>query len=199
MMITLRRIFKYLGFGVSLVLVSPLILIVRVEGVVKGREGLYNCVGTCLSLIPGTIGSFLRRGFYFGTSKKCSWDVSIEFGSFFAHREVVIGRNVGIGAYSIIGCTEIGDNVLIGSRVSIPSGKYQHLGQNGEVTHEEVRRESIKIGRESWIGEGAIVLSDVGEKCIVSAGSVVMRPLPNNYMASGNPARLLNRQDFGKR
>jgi acetyltransferase-like isoleucine patch superfamily enzyme len=49
----------------------------------------------------------------------------------------------------------------------------------------------IRIGRDTWIGNGAIVLANVGSKCVVGAGSVVVSELPDLAIAAGNPARVL--------
>ena len=42
-----------------------------------------------------------------------------------------------------------------------------------------------------WIGEGAIVMADVGEGAIISAGAVVVTPIPKGAVAGGNPAKIL--------
>jgi maltose O-acetyltransferase len=51
----------------------------------------------------------------------------------------------------------------------------------------------ISIGRNVWIGAGAIVGPGVtvGENSIVGAGSVVLRDVPANVVAVGNPCRVL--------
>jgi len=49
----------------------------------------------------------------------------------------------------------------------------------------------VIVGRDAWIGIGAIILSGVtvGEGSVVSAGSVVTREVPPRYLVAGNPAR----------
>ena len=51
----------------------------------------------------------------------------------------------------------------------------------------------IRIGRNVWIGAGAIVLPGVtiGDGTVVGAGSVVTKDLPENVVAVGNPCRIL--------
>ena len=49
----------------------------------------------------------------------------------------------------------------------------------------------MTIGRDSGIGDRAIVMADVGEQSIVGAGSVVTRPVPARTVVVGNPAREL--------
>jgi maltose O-acetyltransferase len=50
----------------------------------------------------------------------------------------------------------------------------------------------VRIGRNAWIGGGAIVLPGVtiGDDALVGAGSVVTRDVPAGATVFGNPARL---------
>jgi len=50
----------------------------------------------------------------------------------------------------------------------------------------------IRIGRNVWIGGGAIILRGVsiGDDAVIGAGSVVTRDVPAGVTAFGNPARL---------
>ena len=50
----------------------------------------------------------------------------------------------------------------------------------------------VSIGRNVWIGGGAIILPGItiGDDAIIGAGSVVTRDVPAGATAVGNPARL---------
>ncbi|MNL86126.1 Galactoside O-acetyltransferase [compost metagenome] len=50
----------------------------------------------------------------------------------------------------------------------------------------------VSIGRNAWIGAGAIILPGVtvGDDAIIGAGSIVTRDVPAGRTAVGNPARL---------
>ena len=52
-------------------------------------------------------------------------------------------------------------------------------------------REPVVIGRNVWIGAGAIILPGVhiGEGCVVAAGSVLSQSTGKNEVWIGNPAR----------
>ncbi|WP_286202790.1 DapH/DapD/GlmU-related protein [Burkholderia sp. THE68] len=50
----------------------------------------------------------------------------------------------------------------------------------------------IRIGRNVWIGAGAIILPGVtiGDDALIGAGSIVTRDVPAGMTAVGNPARI---------
>jgi maltose O-acetyltransferase len=50
----------------------------------------------------------------------------------------------------------------------------------------------VRIGRNVWIGGGAIILPgvDIGDDAIIGAGSIVTRNIPAGATAFGNPARV---------
>lgn len=52
---------------------------------------------------------------------------------------------------------------------------------------------NIYIGRNVWIGAGAVILPGVtiGENTVIGAGSVVNKDIPANVVAVGNPCRVL--------
>jgi len=143
-----------------------------------------------LAVVPGMPGVYLRAAYYRFALTSCSWEVHIGFGSIFSHRDAILGGRVSMGNYCIIGHARIGSGARIGSRVSIPSGKRQHFDDQGRLASID-RFEQVRIGENVWIGEGAIVMADVGNECVISAGAVVVQPITDNHLAGGNPARIL--------
>jgi virginiamycin A acetyltransferase len=157
-----------------------------------GNERAFDFSAKLLSLVPGRIGQYIRTAFYKMTLAECHYDLLVGFGSFFAHPTARAARRVGMGSFTIVGTANIGEGVLIGSRVSVLSGKYQHGGfLHGAPPSAEGHFETVTIGAGSWIGEGAIVMASLGQHCMVSAGSVVTKPAPDRVVAVGNPARFL--------
>ncbi len=57
----------------------------------------------------------------------------------------------------------------------------------------------IRIGRNCWLGAGAVVVPGVtiGDNVVVGAGSVVARDLPSNVVTAGSPCRIL--REVGER
>ncbi|MBI4997770.1 MAG: acyltransferase [Rhodocyclales bacterium] len=144
-----------------------------------------------VALVPTIAGVVLRGAFYFGTLDECNWEVHVGFGTIFSHRAARLARHVSVGAYCVLGQVHIGAGAKIGSHVSVPSGKRQHLNRNGELC-EQGSYDTVRIGEQAWIGDGAIVVADVGHHCIVGAGAVVSDPVPPMRIAVGNPARMLD-------
>lgn len=181
-------------FGVCLILVSPLIFLAWLEKTLSRNEGVFTSLSQLLSLIPGRLGSHLRAAYCYATLEDCSWETHIGFGSIFTHRGARLAANVSMGAYCVIGHATLGEGVMMASRISIPSGKRQHFDDAGRLTAEP-RFERVAIGRETWVGEGAIILADVGSQCVVSAGAVVIRQMPDACLIAGNPAQVIRELD----
>lgn len=186
----MRQRIKLLIFGVAALLVSPLILAAMLERSSFKREGVFVGISQFLSLLPGTVGVYLRAAFYWATLQRCHWEIHVGFGSFFTHRGATLGKNASMGAYCVIGHADIGPAVMMASRISIPSGKRQHFDDLGRISADP-RFDRVAIGPRTWVGEGATVMADVGQDCIVCAGAVVTNPMPDRALIGGNPARLL--------
>jgi acetyltransferase-like isoleucine patch superfamily enzyme len=154
-------------------------------------EVLFTFWTHSVALIPGFLGILLRRGFYSLTLDGCSLNVNIGFGTIFSHRAVVIGDHVSIGNYAVIGSARIGKGCEIASRVSITSGKNQHQkAPDGSWTPFNTKAaDQVIVGQNVWIGEGAIIMSNIGDGCLIAAGAVVSSETPANVIAAGNPAR----------
>lgn len=196
-----RRFLKRLVFGACLVVASPMILVAWVEKRIGKGEGAFVCLSQLLALIPGLGGTYLRGAYYYGSLEKCSWQVHVGFGTVFTHRGACLGTYVSMGSYCVIGHACIGDKVMMASRISIPSGRRQHIDESGRLSSEP-RFDRVNVGSGSWIGEGAIIMADVGEHCIVSAGAVVVNDMPRACLLAGNPAtvvRALNHDVNGLR
>jgi len=184
-----------------MLLTWPLFISSRLAHRWFGNEEVFDFSAKLLSLIPGRLGAFLRLSFYIPTLERCEYDLAMDFGSFFSHPQVRVGPRVVIGAYSIIGTTDLEGDILIASRVSILSGKYQHgsgLKQDAGTSRDQtdLHFDRVHIGRGCWIGEGAVVMASVGQGSVVAAGAVVAKPAPEKVIAAGNPARFIKIGEF---
>ncbi len=189
----IRKFIKSLLYYVVTVLYLPFHIPYFVIGLLSGYDDIFRSYSQILSLIPGMIGARLRGAFYFLTLEECSLEVTIDFGTFFVWRGCRIGRNVYIGARCIISYADIGQDTLIGSHVNILSGKEQHTATDITVPIrlQGGKRTKIRIGQDCWLGNGAVVMANVGDKSIVAAGSVVVNEVEPLSIVGGNPARVI--------
>ena len=173
----------------------PFTLLSILDYRLRNSERVYQFHAMLLSLIPGKIGQYIRASFYMQTLSKSSYDLLVGFCSWFAHPTAEVGKNVALGCFTIIGTVTFDDNVLVGSKVSILSGKFQHGGGLGEntINDDNLKYQRVFIGKNTWLGENSVVMGSIEDDCVVSAGSVVTKPMKSNMIAIGNPARFLSR------
>ncbi|MDE6728616.1 MAG: sugar O-acetyltransferase [Oscillospiraceae bacterium] len=85
----------------------------------------------------------------------------------------------------------VGDYTMIGPNVTIATAGHPILPELREKLYQY--NMSVTIGRNCWIGAGAIILPGVtvGDNTVIGAGSVVTKDVPPNVVAVGNPCRVL--------
>jgi galactoside O-acetyltransferase len=85
----------------------------------------------------------------------------------------------------------VGDNVMFGPNVVVATAGHPILPALREQGLQY--NASVRIGKNCWIGAGALVMPGVtiGEGSVIGAGSVVTRDVPANVVAVGNPCRVL--------
>jgi hypothetical protein len=186
----MRKVLKACAFIASLLVVSPLVGGAYLERRLSAGETWFTLFAQLLALVPGVLGVYLRGAYYFRTLDECSWETHLGFGTHFTHRGGALGAHVSTGSYCVLGHAKIGPAVMIGSRVSIPSGKRQHLDPGGGLGA-DTRYDAVCVGEHSWLGEGAIIMASIGRSCIVAAGAVVTTAVPDCVMVGGNPARVI--------
>ena len=183
---------------IATLLVLPLFVLYRVVATLApGRvDRIFQGYSQLLSLWPGITGDFLRRAFYRLTLRRCSPSCSIGFGTVFATPDVEIGEGVYIGWYGNIGHVSIGDHTLLGSNVTILSGKRQHHFDRLDIPirHQGGTYTPVDIGDDVWIGNGAIIMETVGRQAVVAAGAVVTAAVPERSIVGGNPARVIGQR-----
>lgn len=85
----------------------------------------------------------------------------------------------------------VGDYTLIGPNVTIATAGHPINPELREKAYQFNR--SVRIGRNCWIGAGAVIVPGVtiGDNTVIGAGSIVTKDIPANVVAVGNPCRVL--------
>lgn len=113
------------------------------------------------------------------------------------HLELGENTHFGPGCFVNFNCTildladvTIGAGTLIGPGCQLIT--VEHPLEHGPRAEGWERARPIEIGRDCWLGAGAIVLPGVriGDRCVVAAGAVVTRDVPANSLVAGVPAEV---------
>jgi maltose O-acetyltransferase len=88
---------------------------------------------------------------------------------------------------------EIGENCLIGRDCEFLDFDGHGIAPDKRKT--SGLQEPIRIGNNVWLGNGCRILrgSNIGNNCIVAAGSIVKGKFEDNYLIGGIPAKVLRK------
>jgi acetyltransferase-like isoleucine patch superfamily enzyme len=193
----MKRTLKLLARAVALLVVAPCFLLYRLQALAVGAERVFPGWSQAFGLLPGLTGVYLRHAFYQLVLPRCGADACLSFGTVLSDPRAEIGRTVFVGLYCVLGKVTLEDDVLLGSQVSITNGAAQHGIDRLDVPIREQPGTwpRVTIGCDSWIGDRTVVMADVGRHCVIGAGSVVTRPVPDYAIAAGVPARVIRFRD----
>lgn len=106
---------------------------------------------------------------------------------------ITVGSNVFVNYNCTMldgGGINIGNNVLIGPNCQLytPQHPMDYVARRGTIE----TGYPVEIGDDTWLGGGVIVCPGVkiGKRCIIAAGSVVTKDIPDDCLAAGNPAKV---------
>lgn len=112
---------------------------------------------------------------------------------------VLYAKNIKVGYNSAPGLSNacyvqgkngicIGNNLRMGPGVGLISANH-----NPDNYDEWLKDKPINIGDNVWIGMNVVVLPgvNIGSNVIIGANAVVNKDIPSNYIAVGNPIKLL--------
>lgn len=85
----------------------------------------------------------------------------------------------------------VGDYTMFGPNVTVATAGHPILPELREKVYQY--NFPVHIGRNCWIGAGAVIVPGVtiGDNVVIGAGSVVTKDIPSNVIAVGNPCRVL--------
>lgn len=159
---------------------------------------LFNFV---INLLPDCLffNSFARPRIARAMGLKCGDRCQIRRPIYFeSHRRIILGDDVLLNRQSYFdagGGIVIGDHVKFGPQVMVVTGTHQIGDTNMRMGR--TRPAGIRIETGCWIGGRVTITAGVtiGRGCVISAGSVVQRTMPPDFVIAGNPARMVQALD----
>ena len=87
---------------------------------------------------------------------------------------------------------EIGDNVLVGSSVTVLDSDFHEIDPSRRIDGNP-KTGKVVIGDNVWIGDRVMILkgTTIGKNSVVAAGAVVSGEFPANVVIGGVPARVI--------
>ena len=108
--------------------------------------------------------------------------------------DVIIGDHTRIGLHNtIIGPVTIGSHVNLAQGITITALNHNFEDATRRIDEQGVATTPVVIGDDVWIGACAVVLPGVtiGSHCVVAAGAVITRDVPDNTLVGGVPAKVI--------
>lgn len=107
-----------------------------------------------------------------------------------------MGDNSSIGPYGFVGCSGkimIGNNVMIGPRVSLFAENHNFTSEKATIKAQGVSNKGIVIEDDCWIGSGVIILDGVtiGSGSVIGAGTLVNKDIPKNSVVYDKRNRVI--------
>lgn len=87
--------------------------------------------------------------------------------------------------------------VSIGSRTLFGPNAQIYTAMHPMNAHERAKgpeyAKPVAIGEDVWVGGSAVICPGVtiGNRCVIGAGSVVTKDIPDDVFAAGNPCKII--------
>ncbi|HEX8549903.1 MAG TPA: DapH/DapD/GlmU-related protein [Cytophagaceae bacterium] len=162
-------------------------------------EGFSTLPSPCILKNPRYI-SIGKNFSALGNLRLEAWD---SYGTQRFSPRLIIGDNVCFNTDIHIGCIDlvkIGNNVLLASRIFISDHSHGEISQEAlalpPVKRPLCSKGPVIIEDNVWVGEGVSILAGVtiGRNSIIGANAVVTKSIPENSVAIGVPAKVINKK-----
>ena len=110
--------------------------------------------------------------------------------------DVIIGDYTRIGLHTtIIGPVTIGNHVNLAQGITVTALNHNFSEADKRIDEQGVSTGQVVIGDDVWIGANAVVLPNVsiGRHCVIAAGAVVTKDVPDGCVVAGIPAKIIKR------
>lgn len=122
------------------------------------------------------------------------------------HPSVVVGNNVkiGVGVVAMAGCI-FNPKSVIGDFTFFATGaQVEHdciIEDFASISAGSVTGGFVKLGKFSAITLGVTVIDriEIGQNTVVGSGSLVVKSLPDNVLAYGNPCKIIRKRNEGEK
>lgn len=136
----------------------------------------------------------MRVAFARKVLKHCGKDANIERNAFFTP-DVSVGDRSSIGVdCEVYGPVTIGNDVMMGPECVIYTSGHRY--DRTDITMIEQGSSDVKpvsIGDDTWLGRRVMIMPGVkiGKGCVIGAGAVVTKDIPDYSVAGGVPAKVI--------
>lgn len=122
------------------------------------------------------------------------------------HPSVIIGKDVrlGVGVVAMAGCifnpkSVIGDFTFFATGAQVEHDCF--IDDFASVSAGSVTGGFVKLGKFSAITLGVTVIDrvEIGKNTVVGSGSLVVKSLPDNVLAYGNPCKIIRERNEGEK
>jgi len=146
----------------------------------------------------------LRAFFARRILNKTGVGVNIEHGAWFTPG-VELGNYSGIGINCEVGAAGvgehggviIGDHVMMGPECIVYTSGHEFSDTTVPMQLQgSTEPETVRIGNDVWLGRRVIIMPGVtiGEGCVIGAGAIVTKSIPEYSVAVGVPARVVKKR-----
>lgn len=143
------------------------------------------------------------HGLHFGRNVTIGRYTEIRPSSYYGVGQIGYGLEMGdfssIGPFGFVGCSGkvvIGNNVMIGPRVSLFAENHNFDDSSSTIMSQGVNNKGIMIEDDCWIGSGVIILDGVtiGHGSVIGAGTLITKSVPPESVVINKRNRLVRKR-----